>query len=145
MKTLKIMPLIAIVCAASLSLGMGLSTPGIDSWKVPEDARKRKNPSNVTEAGISAAREIYKDQCAKCHGETGKGDGPESFMYKTKPSDFTDARVMNAMTDGEIFYEISEGRRPMPMFKQRLSEEQRWQLVNFLRTFAAKPEDRNKK
>lgn len=139
MKTPKILPMIAIVCAASLSLGLCRSRLGDDSWKIPEDARKRKNPSNVNEAGLSAARETYKDQCAKCHGDTGKGDGPESFMYKTKPSDFTDVRVMNAMTDGEIFYKMSEGRRPMPMFKQRLSEEQRWQLVNFLRTFVAKP------
>jgi len=43
------------------------------------------------------------------------------------------------MTDGELFWKISEGRRPMPEFKKRLTEEQRWQLVNYVRTFAPKP------
>jgi len=48
--------------------------------------------------------------------------------------------MMEEMTDGEIFYKISEGRRPMPSFKKRLTEEQRWQLVNYVRTFAPKLE-----
>jgi mono/diheme cytochrome c family protein len=43
------------------------------------------------------------------------------------------------MTDGEIFWKMTEGRKPMPSFKKQLTDEQRWQLVNFLRTFAPKP------
>jgi mono/diheme cytochrome c family protein len=41
------------------------------------------------------------------------------------------------LTDGEIFYQISEGRKPMPSFKKKLSEAQRWQLVLLVRSFAA--------
>jgi mono/diheme cytochrome c family protein len=138
MKFLEMMLPMGIAIAAALSLGVCLSAHDDDPWKVPEEAKKRKNPIMVTGAGLSAAREIYKDKCANCHGETGKGDGPEAAMHKTKPSDFTDAHRMSEMTDGELFYKISEGRRPMPMFKEQLSEEQRWQLVHFLRTFAPK-------
>jgi mono/diheme cytochrome c family protein len=43
---------------------------------------------------------------------------------------------MNSVTDGEIFYQISEGRKPMPAFKRKLTEEQRWQLVLYVRSFA---------
>jgi mono/diheme cytochrome c family protein len=43
---------------------------------------------------------------------------------------------MNSVTDGEIFYQISQGRKPMPGFKKRLTEEQRWQLVLYVRSFA---------
>ena len=37
----------------------------------------------------------------------------------------------------QIFYQISEGRKPMPSFKKRLTEDQRWGLVLFVRTFSA--------
>jgi mono/diheme cytochrome c family protein len=43
---------------------------------------------------------------------------------------------MSAQSDGELFYKISEGRRPMPEFKTKLTEEQRWQLVLFTRSLA---------
>jgi mono/diheme cytochrome c family protein len=49
---------------------------------------------------------------------------------------------MNRVTDGEIFYQISQGRKPMPAFKKRLSEEQRWQLVILVRSFASQSSNR---
>ena len=58
-------------------------------------------------------------------------------MHDPAPSDITDARHMNTVTDGEIFYQISEGRKPMPSFKKRLTEDQRWGLVLLVRSFSA--------
>ena len=46
--------------------------------------------------------------------------------------------MMKEMTDGELFYKLSEGRMPMPGFKAKLSEEQRWQVLNYVRTLAKK-------
>jgi mono/diheme cytochrome c family protein len=46
---------------------------------------------------------------------------------------------MSSVTDGEIFYQISQGRKPMPAFKKRLSEEERWQLVLYVRSLAPVP------
>jgi hypothetical protein len=43
---------------------------------------------------------------------------------------------MAKVTDGEIFYQITEGRRPMPSFKNRLTQDQRWQLVLLVRSFS---------
>lgn len=106
-------------------------------WRVPEEARQRRNPVADSEAARAAGRILYLEHCAKCHGETGRGDGPESAQYSTKPPDFTESGRLALLTDGEIFYKISEGRRPMPAYKKTLSEQQRWQLVHFLRTFAA--------
>jgi mono/diheme cytochrome c family protein len=57
-------------------------------------------------------------------------------MNRPAPADLTDSARMAAITDGEIFYQITEGRRPMPSFKNRLTEDQRWQLVLFLRTLS---------
>lgn len=106
-------------------------------WKVPEEAKLWKNPIPPSPAALAAARPIYQEKCAQCHGDTGKGDGPEAAMYYPSPKSLIDASQMNTVTDGEIFYQISEGRKPMPSFKKRLTEEQRWQLVVFVRSLTS--------
>jgi hypothetical protein len=53
------------------------------------------------------------------------------------PSDLTDSAKIDKLTDGEIFYQITEGRKPMPSFKKKLTCEQRWQLVLLVRSFAS--------
>jgi mono/diheme cytochrome c family protein len=108
-------------------------------WVIPEEARKRKNPLQPSEGAINAARSLYKENCAQCHGDAGKGDGSEALRYDPKPADFTDAAHMNTVTDGSLFYQISQGRKPMPAFKRRMTEDQRWQLVLLIRSFPGKP------
>ncbi len=143
---------IAAFLALSVALAGWAAAHGKKDWPAPEEAKKLKNPVTASDASISAGKALYLDNCAQCHGEQGKGDGTEAGMYNTKPADFTDAHMMGEMTDGEIFWKISEGRRPMPSFKKRFREEQRWDLVNYIRTFASKaapetklPGDGNKK
>jgi mono/diheme cytochrome c family protein len=125
--------------ALSLALAAWAAAHGTKDWRAPEKAKKLNNPVPATEASLAAAKAIYLEKCAQCHGAEGKGDGPEAPMYAVKPADLTDARMMGEMTDGEIFWKISEGRRPMPTFKKQLTAEQRWQLVNYVRTLAPTP------
>lgn len=108
-------------------------------WIVPEEAKRVANPLKSSQVNLPAARKLYLDKCAECHGDAGKGDGPQGKMYDPLPKDLTDASHMNALGDGELFYKISEGHRPMPAFRKRLTEEQRWQLVLFLRSLPAAP------
>jgi mono/diheme cytochrome c family protein len=124
--------LLALICILLVYSAYQNNKP----WVVPEDVKKLKNPIAPSESTLKAARGIYLDECAQCHGERGKGDGPEAAMHSPTPSDITDSKHMNAVTDGEIFYQISEGRKPMPSFKKRLTEEQRWGLVLFVRTLS---------
>jgi mono/diheme cytochrome c family protein len=106
-------------------------------WTVPEEAKQRTNPLQTSDAVLQSARAVYSEKCASCHGDTGKGDGHDASLYGPAPTDFSDGNHMRAVTDGELFYKISEGHRPMPAFKKRLTEEQRWQLVLLLRSFTA--------
>jgi mono/diheme cytochrome c family protein len=108
-------------------------------WKVPEEAKRRPNPIQVSAPALAAGRSIYMDKCAQCHGQTGKGDGPDAASYYPSPTSLVDTKHMSSVTDGEIFYQISQGRKPMPAFKKRLSEEQRWQLVLYVRSLAPVP------
>ena len=106
------------------------------SWPVPEEAKQLKNPLQPTPRELKSAHEVYADKCAHCHGDTGKGDGRDANRYDPAPTNFTDASKMNAATDGELFYKISEGKKPMPVFKNKLTEDQRWELVLLIRSFA---------
>jgi hypothetical protein len=105
-------------------------------WIVPPEYKSLKNPLTPSEPSLNAARQIYVDECAQCHGDRGKGDGPEARSHFPVPADLTDPKLLTNVTDGEIFYQISEGRRPMPSFKRRLTEDQRWQIVLLVRSFS---------
>ena len=50
-----------------------------------------------------------------------------------KPANFTDAKMMQKATDGELFWKMTTCRAPMPSWQDKLTETQRWELVNYLR------------
>jgi len=114
-------------------------------WVIPEEAKARKNPLQPSEAALKSAKALYGENCANCHGDNGMGDGSEALRYDPKPADFTDAQHMNTVTDGALFYQISQGRKPMPSFKKRMTEDQRWQLVLLVRAFAQENAGREKR
>lgn len=105
-------------------------------WVVPEEFKSLRNPMQPTESNLQAARALYSNECTQCHGDRGKGDGPEARSHFPLPADLSDATRMSTVTDGAIFYQISEGRRPMPSFKNRMTQDQLWQLVLLVRSFA---------
>ena len=121
-----------IVVAVFYSAFRGSSGP----WLVPEEAKQLKSPLQSDPAALKSARSIYKDKCANCHGESGKGDGADASRYDPAPTNFTDAAKIDTASDGELFYKISEGKKPMPVFKTKLTEQQRWELVLLIRSFS---------
>ena len=102
-------------------------------WVAPEAARQVKNPVPVNPENLSAGAQLFHENCAPCHGETGKGDGDTGKIIKKKPANFTDAKLMSEETDGSLFWKMGEGRGPMPSWKDELSDKERWQLVNYIR------------
>ena len=135
--SLNLVLFVALLLVAAGSALYSYFHPG--PWIVPEAAKQVANPLKPSQADLPAARKLYLDKCAECHGDTGKGDGPQGRMYDPLPKDLTDAAHMNAVSDGELFYKISEGHRPMPAFRKRLTDEQRWRLVLFLRSLSSRP------
>jgi mono/diheme cytochrome c family protein len=117
-------------------LSIGFAAFQQSPWVVPPEAKEKKNPLMASEEHLKAAKAIYMDHCANCHGDAGKGDGSEAMMYDPAPADFTDAAKMSRFTDGEMYFQITQGRKPMPSFRNRLTEEQRWEMVLLVRSFA---------
>ena len=106
------------------------------NWSVMAKARKLQNPVRATPEALAAGKESYREHCQSCHGENGDGKGDKAPELSVTPGDFTDGREMHHYADGELYWQITYGRRPMPAFASKLSEEKRWQLVDYIRTFA---------
>ncbi|MBI3509174.1 MAG: cytochrome c [Bacteroidetes bacterium] len=105
-------------------------------WVAPPSADKLKNPVAADENSINAGKLIYSPQCKSCHGSKGKGDGPKAADFDVSVGDFT-SENFRSQSDGAIFWKIGEGKKPMPAFKGKLSDDQRWNLVNYIRTLGA--------
>ena len=102
-------------------------------WVAPKSADANKNPFAGNEDAVKLGKKLYKQNCAICHGNKGLGDGIAGMSLKPKPTNLTTAKF-NKQTDGAIFWKLTEGKSPMPSYKNTLSEKQRWQLVTYMRT-----------
>jgi mono/diheme cytochrome c family protein len=102
-------------------------------WVAPDDAKKVKNPTPPTPETLADAQQIFTDNCVLCHGEKGLGDGPGAKAIKVKPANFTDAKMMATETDGSLYWKMTNGRGPMPSWKDTLTDKERWELVGYIR------------
>jgi cytochrome c5 len=105
--------------------------------EVPHEAAEVPNPIEASEESIAIGAELYANNCALCHGESGEGDGPAASGLAATPADLHEDHVQG-LTDGALFYIISHSApdSPMPAWEDVLDENERWHVVNFLRTFS---------
>lgn len=103
-------------------------------WISPPEADKVNNPFTGNATSTIEGKKLYSQICIVCHGEKGKGDGIAGIALSPRPANFSSQKVQ-IQSDGAIFWKITEGRPPMAGYKSILTEAQRWQLVNYLRTF----------
>ena len=129
----------------SRSISSGAGAPQQDfsknTWELPEDADRTKNPTTASPESIAKGKELFlerqKGNCVFCHGETGSGNEANFPRLRRKPADLTNKERMTAMTDGEVFWKLSKGIEGiMPAGEKRMSEEERWHVVNYVRTLA---------
>lgn len=84
---------------------------------------------------VARGRQIYQENCVACHGVGGKGDGTEAAGLSVPPPDFTNQERMAEKTGMQLYQAIGEGIPPdMPVYADQLTEEERWDLVAFLRS-----------
>jgi cbb3-type cytochrome c oxidase subunit III len=102
------------------------------------EAQKLKNPEPQNAESVEAGKKLYQRHCAACHGPNGKGDGGMA-LSGGEPSDLTDGAWDHGSTDGEIFVVIRDGvSADMLAYKEKLTEKQIWQVVNYIRSIGTK-------
>lgn len=87
---------------------------------------------------LATGKQLYGANCASCHGSTGRGDGPQGVGLAPAPSNLVEHMIPGKHTDAQTYLTISNGRRGTAMlgWGERLSEDEIWQLVAYLRAFA---------
>lgn len=108
------------------------------NWAVPEYTKGLKNPFAGNTAATAEGKVIYGQMCVLCHGITGNGNGEAGLSLEKKPANFLALKNMSDETDGEIFWKITAGKPPMSSYDELLTEDQRWQLVNYIRQLNTK-------
>lgn len=129
MKNLKLFFVSSLVMFVSISL---VAQP--KPWVVPANFKTMKNPVAVSEAGTKAGQVLYTKNCASCHGKTGLGDGVKARALKDFPGDFSKAEYQNE-SDGDQFYKTKFGRAEMPKYEGKLTDDEIWNIVRYMRTF----------
>lgn len=128
------------------ALGVALIIPGapaqdnkagVDEWIASTRAAKKKNPVAADDLSLARGKALYVKECASCHGDKGKGDGPGAKDLEKKPGDLSVPKLWK-QSDGALFWKLTEGRKPMPSYLQTMTEDDRWHIINYLRTLAPK-------
>ena len=122
-----------IAAAITLTFSFAAFTLPQEAWVVPDKYKNMENPYvGDDEDGIG--EELYMQYCKSCHGKKGYGDGPKARELETSMRDLTSEEVLE-QTDGELYYKSFIGRDEMPNFEKKIrDEEDRWMLINFMRT-----------
>jgi cytochrome c oxidase cbb3-type subunit 2/cytochrome c oxidase cbb3-type subunit I/II len=96
------------------------------------------DPLEPTQNNIDRGRVVFEQRCVGCHGPKGLGDGPAAQFLNPTPDDFSDKGMFTSPTDsdGERYYRILVGGKGTAMenFGTRLSVEDIWRVILFLRT-----------
>ena len=103
-------------------------------WPVPDEYKNMENPVKADAESLQLGKMLYNKNCASCHGKKGLGDGPKARMLETFSGDFS-GDVYQSQTDGEHFYKTKFGRDEMPAYEGKISDEDIWHMVNYMRTF----------
>ena len=103
-------------------------------WVVPANFKTMKNPVAAGDASTKAGLAFYTKNCASCHGKAGLGDGVKARSLKQFPGDFSKTDYQK-QSDGDLFYKTKFGRDEMPKYDGKLSDDDIWNIVNYMRTF----------
>jgi|SRR5437588_8198988 len=105
-------------------------------WNAPASEGAKRNPIAANQSSIAAGEKIYTKRCVACHGTSGNGDGQNAIDLGIHPAKLSE--VTSGEADGALFWKITTGKKPMPSYRTRLSDADRWNVINYVRTLEKK-------
>jgi mono/diheme cytochrome c family protein len=104
-------------------------------YTLPESVALQ-NPVPASPDNLARAQRLYQVNCSACHGPNGRGDGVVAAWFvhegQTPPADYTNPGVAS-LSDGQLYWVVTNGLGGMPPFGSLLTPEERWLLVDFIR------------
>ncbi len=122
--------------AIALAAGLWVALPPLAVDAYPTTYRRPAVPYQA--ASVAEGAMLFHEHCARCHGPGGRGDGLEGGGLPKPPADLTATHVLHH-TAGDLFWWLTNGipGSGMPAFGGALTEAERWDVINFLRTLSA--------
>ena len=109
-----------------------VAIPGrAQQWVVPNESSVRLSPFSFSDSTRKAGNELYNLNCKSCHGDPGKHN---VINLVPAPPDPASAKMQDN-PDGALQFKISQGRAPMPSFKNILSAADIWYVISYIRSF----------
>ena len=137
----RVVPVLAACSAAVVLLAAAAPSASTAAEAVQEPAAEApENPIEATEESVRAGLRVYGRFCRSCHGVRGDGRG-QNPSPGTRPANLIDDEWMHGDSDGEIYNVIRQGVPPnydMDAWEGRITDEEIWHVVNFLRELAAR-------
>lgn len=126
-------PVLALFTGMLLFSFAGPNDP-VKDWDVPAKYKEMKNPHAGNKDLEKVGKMLWAKHCKSCHGNVGLNDGPKAASMKSEMIPFNDPKLQ-AQNDGILYYQSIVGRGEMPNFEKKIPEEEdRWALINFIRT-----------
>jgi len=91
------------------------------------------NPIPATAESLAQGAYLYEINCRVCHGKQGQGDGPVGLKFVTKSPVNLHEDYTQDQADGQLFFTLTRGRALMPFYRDALSVEERWHVINYVK------------
>ena len=130
----------SVTASAPAQSGSQTAPANTNGWTIPDNAAAETNPFAGNQQALAEGKQLFEKNCKRCHGASGKGDGPDGDPDHQEDMDLTQARRAARNPDGVVFYKAWNGRaRPkMPAFKDSLSKDDIWKIVTYVQTLRQK-------
>jgi mono/diheme cytochrome c family protein len=115
-------------------LTLNYSNCAAKPWTAPPEAKELHSPLSLSSKVIAEGKANFGVFCEGCHGPKADGAGPIAIKFGIPVADLTAPQVQQ-QNDGELFWKLSHGYGAMPMWGDALSDDDRWQLIAFIRSF----------
>ena len=92
------------------------------------------NPVDASNDSLGRGKKLYENYCTTCHALSGSGHGPAAHGITTFPRQLWVWNNSDSSADGYLFWFITNGRNEMPPWGLILSENDRWDVINYIKT-----------